>query len=248
MFITRQSACLLRHRLSPLACSIAALGVCVAFLTNAYSASLWHQGVYLGGGTAIADQEFPDFDPASIYIVSDVTFDTAVRIDEISVPFTDQSGDWPTGSANAILNIFPVDTSLDTEDATLGKRVPVTIGPHDFFVFNEVTATDLSIKLHSGSYWIGLTPILENSIYGQEFHLRANTAIGQPSHVSNPGGHFDHSATWIPVSDLGGGDAQDMAISISGSVIDAADVPEPSLALSLLLLQGACAIRRRRAK
>ena len=35
----------------------------------------------------------------SIYIVSDVTFDSAVRIDQISVPFSDQVGDWPTGGS-----------------------------------------------------------------------------------------------------------------------------------------------------
>ena len=228
-----------------LACGLSVLCIHAALTDTSTAATLWHQGLDPSVGTAVADQEFPDSQGSSIYVVSDVTFDSAVRIDKITVPFSDQAGDWPTGAANAILNIFPVDTALDTEDATSGKQVPVTISPQGTYVAHNITATNLSIELPSGSYWIGLTPILEGELYGQEFHLRATTSVGQLSHVSNPGGRFDHSALWIPGADLGA-DFQDAAITVFGSEIAMVAVPEPSAAFGLLLLQFGFLVRRRR--
>ena len=225
-----------------LALSILSIGVNAITMGVSDAAILWHQELDPSVGSALADQEFPDGPGFDIYVVSDVEFASDVRIDEISVPFTSTLGNWPD-TAEATLNIFPVDLALDTEDPTSGMQVPVTIGNHPFFTVHSVTATDLNIELRSGSYWIGLTPIIPNDPFDQEFHFRANAQIGSGSFVRNPGGGFDLGTDWIPTTVIAA-DFVDAAITVRGAEI--AIVPEPSAALALLLLQLGFVVRRRR--
>jgi hypothetical protein len=188
----------------------------LAFIDSASAAILWQQDLNTGFQTAAADQKFPDAERYDVYIVSDVTFDSAVRIETISAPFTDRNAGWPLGKSFAILNIFPVDAALDTEDVTLGLQVPVTISLHSIRLILDVTATNLSIELPGGSYWVGLTPILDSVSYGQEYHLPAVTEVGQPSYVRNPGGGFGFGTDWVQVADLSAS-YRDAAITILGT-------------------------------
>ncbi len=72
----------------------------------------------------------------------------------------------------------------------------------------NVTVTDLGdvlavtadldryINLGPGNYWVGLTPIAEFEMFGQEFHLHSSEFVGGPTMYRNPGGGFGLGKNW----------------------------------------------------
>lgn len=154
----------------------------------------------VGDINSFVDQDFPDVPEFSAYIVDDVEFTADVTIGSVTTYFTfDSSGDgtpWPADDAGmpftAILNIFPDDGTLDTEDPAAGTVVDVTVEDNDDDGdgFIQVTACGLSIDLAAGTYWIGMTPTIDFGIYGQEFHPNSAGIVGSEAFIRNPGGGF----------------------------------------------------------
>ena len=69
-----------------------------------------------------------------------------------------------------------------------------------------------------GTYWIGLTPMLDFGGNGQEFHLEA-ALMGATTQARNPGGGFGHGSDWFEAGPTFGGlDSWDGAIRIEGEV------------------------------
>ena len=185
---------------------------------------------------AVRDQEYPDFPDFSTYLVADIIFDTDVEIKSITTYFTDTNGTWPQNEIGlARLNIFQGQLVGD-DDPTLGMIVEAN------YIANP-TGTDLVADLTTligplvlqgqTQYWIGLTPILAFSEFGNENHFSSD--VGPPSMGRNPGGGFGLGTEWTDAGSLFGQPPLSTAITIRGGV-----VPEPSstglffLALALL--------------
>ena len=195
--------------------------ICASFLLYSYqpvqAITLWDQQPDTGvEATAIIDQVVPDFNEFSTYQVSDVVFATNVTIDSVTTYFTNASGLWPA-NATAILNIFDDDGALDTEDPTAGTSVAATfsVGADGL----ELMASGLGINLSAGTYWFGLTPVLDFATYGQEFHQQATSLVGSETQARNPGGGFGFGTGWLDVGDVTSGVNIDSAITIEGSVV-----------------------------
>jgi len=192
--------------------------VCACFLLFGYqpaqAITLWDQQPDTNF-TAIVDQVFPDEPTFSTYLVSDVVFASNVTIDSVTTYFSDSFGSWPA-NATAILNIFADDGALDTEDPTAGTSIAATfsVGADGL----ELMASGLGINLSAGTYWIGLTPVLDSATYGQEFHQAGTAVVGAQSQLRNPGGAFGNGSDWFDGFDFAGHN-YDGAITIEGSVV-----------------------------
>ena len=183
---------------------------------------LWNQEAD-PDGSAIVHQEISDAQDFSVYVVNDVTFNSEVEIDSISVFYTDVEGQWSGGVVDAVFNIFLVD---GLGDPTQGTIVPVTVT--DLGGYLEVKTSGLGLILSAGDYYIGLTPIGDSGLVGQEFHLPAFTQEGLPSMYRNIGGLFDlpSGTDWGEADELqlGYPDAS-MVIATTSSVPEVEFVP-----------------------
>lgn len=197
--------------------------------------TLWDQQPSLAAN--FVDQNFSDFPSFATFVVTDVSFGTAVTITDIITYYTAGFGAWP-GAATATLNIFPKvgPDPLAGDDPFSGVSVPVTIGLGSSGAL-EVHASGLSIGLGAGDYWVGLTPELAFGTFLQEFRYDATTLVGDDSSARNPGGGFGAGTGWFD-PDILIGPYGDAAITILGT-------PAPS-GLALLGLGGLVATRRRR--
>lgn len=189
--------------------------------------------------SAYVDQNFGDFPSFSTYMVSDVSFGTNVTITDVITYYTQGSGGWPIGAATGTLNIFAKNGSLPGggDDPTAGTtvNVDISVGANGL----EVRASGLNINLAAGDYWIGLTPDLDFSSFGQEFHQNSTSFVGDASAARNPGGGFGVGTDWVDAGQTFGGEADyDAAITILGT-------PAPGT-LALLGMGGLVATRRRR--
>lgn len=195
---------------------------------------------------AFVDQDFPDFPDFSTYLVNDVVFGSSVNIDSVTTYFTNSNSLWPTGtdSASAVLNIFDGDALNAGDDPTSGGDFGLASVLVDIIATAdglEMTVDGLSISLGAGSYWFGLTPILDFATFGQEFHQSAISLLGAPTQGRDPGGGFGVGTDWFDAGQTFGGISWDMALTINGTV------PEPStFALLMLGLVGMGFARGRR--
>lgn len=214
-------------------------------VSNAQADILWEQAPD-GSGTGVVDQEFSDFPTFSTYLVNDVTFAGDVNISAVTTYFTNNfsGGGFVTGTT-ARLNIFSNDPLQASDDPTVGASVTVVItetGSH-----LTVTASGLNIDLLAGDYWIGLTPVLDQATFGQEFHVNA-AVVGDLTQARNPGGGFGFGSDWTDATDFVRATDFEGALLVEGSsrVID---IPEPaSLAIFGIGLAGLGLISRRRRK
>lgn len=220
---------------------LSALAACVWAMT-AEAAVVWDQSDVNVDINALVDQEFGDYPDFSSYMVTDVMVSAGPwNIFRITTFFTFNS-DW-IGEHEARLNIFTKppypDCSFPADDATVGQVVPVTISNGVWGL--EVVADGLNIKLPSGHYWIGLTPIMDHATYGQAWHQAAPILMCNTG-WQNPGGGFGYGTDWTyayGVDNTGAWqDTYDMAILIEGRI------PSPG-ALPLLGLAGFARRRRR---
>lgn len=190
------------------------------------------------------DQEFPDFSGNSTYQVHDVTVGAGGwNITSITGYYSYGSGSWPA-TANVRINIFPKAGSLPAagDDPTAGAVYSASLTNDGSTT--SVTAGGLSIGLAPGDYWIGIAPIISFSPYGQEFHKVAESIVGDPTALRNPGGSFGVGTEWGTYA-LFGGSAADGAILIEGDA--GAAVPEPATwSLLALGISALVCFRRRR--
>ena len=159
------------------------------------------------------DQEFPDNFDATTFLVHDVAFTSRVHLSSISAWFTNNNGGWPGNITSARLSIFSA--PLDAADAPAdGVVVPASLVADGTLLRLDAS---VDIELPSGSYWIGLTPIGELSVVGQEFHVIAQTVVGAESSFRNPGGGFGNGSDWT--DDFGLPNYTDGSLRIEGTVL-----------------------------
>jgi len=187
---------------------------------------------------AIVDQVFPDSPDFDTYTVNDVEL-TGEKITSVTTYFTQGFGFWPTGDVPAVLNIFENDGSgspAASDDPTAGMDVTANLSVGSAGL--ELTASGLDISPINGQWWVGLTPVLDFGIFGQEFHQSSSSLIGDLSHFRNPGGGFGLGTEWNDSTAI---DATfvDAALTIQGII------PAPATA-GLLALGGLGLARRRR--
>jgi hypothetical protein len=223
-------------------CVLAILGLFVAPVS---AAVLWDQSSFDPSVNALVDQEFGDFPDYSSYMVMDVTTDAGGwNVESVSTYFTNAGGTFEFGVNQGRLSIFAKTGALPTaaDNPVSSAIVPVTVtnmGDHYL-----IEASGLSESLAgSTDYWIGLTPIADFGIFGQEFHNAAAPLIGADTAWRNPGAAFGFGGDWQTVAAVdtsglwvGGYDA---AFKVEGTV-----VPEPA-SLMLIALGGIAVLRRR---
>lgn len=190
------------------------------------------------------DQEFPDLQAASTYQVHDVVVGAGGwKISSITGYYTKLNDLWPS-SLSVRLNVFSKSGSLPTagDDPVLGSVWTAALTRD--MQSSQVTLTGLDLVLPTGSYWIGMTPILDFGNYDQEWHQLSAAVVGDASALRNPGGYFGFGSDWKDYTAFGelyGDLAQpgDGAIKIEGTT---SDVPEPGTsALTGVILAGALA-------
>ena len=193
---------------------------------------------------SFVDQEFGDFPDFSTYLVHHIVLDRKTAIHDITTYFTNVNLGWPLGAVDARLNIFDQfgslpDNGLDNpQDGTL---VTANIADNGDLGLKAYTNLGGNLVLQAGEYWIGLAPILDFLVFGQEFHRGSDNFL-KNSAARNPGGGFKLGTDWFdagntfgdPPSDWGG------AITITGK-----NLPTPG-ALALLGVAGLVGRRRRK--
>jgi len=197
----------------------------------------------------IANQSFPDFPAFDLYVVGNVTLGSGsdtVLIDSVTSYFvSDTPGSaWPDSVNQAVLNIFDGDTLTSVDDPTAGGdfgtlvNVDIVDAGDRFVVTADLSANQ--IALASGDYFFGLTPIGNGGAnFLQGFQLLSQFT-GQQAQFRNPAGGFGIGTDWESTDILNGGFANDISLTIRGSV-----VPEPGSAGLLAMLVVAGVIRRR---
>ncbi len=205
---------------------------------------LWDQSAYDPAINALVDQEFGDYPDYSSYMVNDVVTDAGGwEVDSITAYFTNTASAWaPVTTAR--LNVFAKTDALPTagDDPVAGIEVGVTLT--DTGTYWEIAASGLALSLAGGTeYWIGLTPIGDFGVVGQEFHAGAAPLVGADTAWRNPGDGFALGADWQDTAAVGAGEwpgLYDSAFLMEGTI-----VPEPSV-LTLLGCGALALIRRRR--
>jgi hypothetical protein len=212
--------------------------VCIGVAGAASADILWDQSAIEFGVTATVDQEFGDFPTYSSYMVNDVVAGAGGWvISDVTTYYTNAGGTWG-GVTQGRLSIFDKVGSAPAagDDPSAELIVPVSVvnGPNGW----EVTASGLAEVVSEGEHWIGLTPIADFGVFGQEFHL-GSPIIGGDSAWRNPGGSFGFGTGWTTIGTVSAGwdGFADPAILIQG-------VPEPAT-LALLGLGALALIRRR---
>ena len=217
------------------------LALAVLFCASQANANeLWFQAPD-PAGLGLVDQEFGDFPDFSTYAVSDVEIGSATTIDSVTTYFTNLGGTWPVGgSGSATFNIFS-STPGPGDDPSLGDTVDVTYSLNsDGFI--EVTASGLNTAVAAGTYWIGLTPILDFGTFGQEFHQSTADLNGTATLFRNPGGGFGIGTDWGDAGLFGSDPTYEAAIRVTSLKA----IPEPATAGLLAVgLVGLIARRRR---
>ena len=189
---------------------------------------------------AVVNQEFgPPNEAFDAFLVDDVTFGADVTIDSVSVYLT-EGNDW-SGVTQARLNIFAGSGALPGagDDPAGGTVVTVAVSGFGSGI-QTMTASGLGLNLTAGEYWIGLTPIADFGVFGQNFHFPGLDANGDGAAIRNPGGGFGLPAgsDWGAAGDVTP-EYVDASMTITGII------PAPG-AVALLGLAGFAARRRRR--
>lgn len=149
----------------------------------------------VGGG--VIGGLFTDRPDDAVSPLARVDFTESVNIGAVTVFTTDLFNDYPVGSSGtAVLNIFVGETLPLFSDTLSGGPFGIASTPVDYVATAsglEITAGGLDITLPAAPYLIGITPILNFAVNGQEFFQDAG-ANGQTTFLNNPGG-----ALFVPI-------------------------------------------------
>jgi MYXO-CTERM domain-containing protein len=217
-----------------------ALAVCPAF-----GAILWEQP--LQTTTAYVNQQFGDFQSYSSYAVSDVVVPAGGWTVTGGTWFMAQwnGAGWPNGTdIPVVFNVFPLTGTLPsaTDDPAAGTSLMAAYSTNGSDA--TLTLTGLSLYLHQGSYWIGLSPVMDFSSYGQLGFQLTNGYILEPDAWRNPGGGFGYGGDWQNPTGIGA--TADVAFRLEGEPGGGA-IPEPATWMLGLAGMAALAVLRRRA-
>jgi len=180
-----------------------------------------------GGIYRMVNQDFPDFPTYSSYLVNDVVVPAqGWCVDGIRIYVSNSNeaqgfSSWVGAVTVGVLNVFPDDGALDSEDPTLGA--PVIVACEETVIGGDVlsiTTTGLDLELAQGTYWIGLCPEAGFSELNQEFTWGIGEGLsdGASTEFRNPGGAFGLGTGWAPAGTLLIGDDWDMAMQVTGSL------------------------------
>jgi len=223
---------------------LSALAVCALGATANAQQVLWDQSNVNADITALVNHEFVNYPDYSSYMAMDFEVgDLPWQITKMTIYLTNQNGTWPNiPNPQARFNLWEKapypDCTFPDENPQDGAVVPATIVTGQYGL---VISADLDVAVGAGlSYWINLTPIVDFTVYGQEFHQAAPIMLCNTA-WRNPGGAFGHGTGWQDVSALNADwpDTWDGAFLLEGYI-----VPAPG-ALALLGLAGLARRRRR---
>jgi hypothetical protein len=217
----------------------------LAFTVGANADVLWDQSNVDPAVNAIVDQEFVNYPDYSSYMAMDFVSDMPWHITKMTVYLTNNNGTWagipnPTARFNIWDKAPYPDCTFPDGNPQDGALLPASIinGANGIEI-----SSDLDVYTNAGQhYWINLTPHVDFTIYGQEFHQAAPIVMCNTA-WRNPGGAFGYGTAWtyayILDSTYVWEDAYDAAFLLEGYVI-----PAPG-ALALLGLAGLARRRRR---
>ena len=234
--------------------------VAVLFAAPAFSSAqqivLFDQAPELNPAGGAINVVTPAGDPQETFstaLVNDLTFDTAVEVQEVTAYFSNVNvAPWNDGGTfNAVLNIFDGDALTDADGAfdggDFGSAVQVTaLSPGASSGFAGVwslTVSGLDIQLDAGDYFFGLTPEYA-AADGQEFHVNAASlgdGAGGPTFFRNPANGIGLGAGWQDIANLGQ-PGFEASLTVRGEEI----IPEPTSAGLLALGLVGLVSRRRR--
>ncbi|MHC5209265.1 MAG: hypothetical protein ACYTG2_00935 [Planctomycetota bacterium] len=190
------------------------------------TAILWDQTDFAPHGWL--DQVFTDLPTSSGFQVNDVsTSGNTWKVNKVTTYYTRGiAGSWtPETVTTAALQIFPKTGALPDDGTDLPPEtiVPITLVEDSGVLWRVEADTSGVAELASitGEYWIGLTPITDFSVDGQEYHW-VTTAVGAETAFRNPGGAFGLGSGWIALSGVDGtatGPPYEAAITLEGDVL-----------------------------
>ncbi|MHC5209262.1 MAG: hypothetical protein ACYTG2_00920 [Planctomycetota bacterium] len=194
------------------------------------TAVLWDQSDF--ALQAWLDQVFTDLPGSSGYQVCDVsTGGDAWNVTKVTTYFTQGlAGAWSPGTVTtASLQVFPKTGALPSDGGDLAPEyiVPITLVDVDTVLWRVEADTSGIAELNSisGDFWIGLTPITDYSVDGQEYHW-VSTVVGGETAFRNPGGAFGLGTGWLGLSTLdtiAAGPPYEAAITLEGEVLAPGD-------------------------
>jgi hypothetical protein len=175
------------------------------------------------------DQVFTDAAASSGYLVNDVsTGGETWRVTKVTTYFTQGlEGSWtPESVTTGHLQVYPKSGALpvDLDDVAPEHVVPVTLVDEGGFVWRVEADTSgvQELKCISGEFWIGLTPVTDYAVDGQEYHW-VTTLVGEETALRNPGGAFGLGSGWLSLGDADAvaslGPPYETALSLEGEVL-----------------------------
>ena len=190
------------------------------------SVVLWDQTDF--GLTAWIDQVFTDFPNSSSFQVADISTGSDVwQVNKVTTYFTQGiAGSWsPATVTSGNLQVYSKSAALPSNGADLAPEytVPITLVDEGGFTWRvEADTTGIpELQCITGDFWVGLTPITNFAVDGQEYHWTVS-AINDETALRNPGGAFGLGAGWVGLSGLDGastGPPYEGAIKLEGSVL-----------------------------
>jgi len=190
------------------------------------TAVLWDQTTF--SAIAWLDQVFTDDTASSGFQVSDVSTGGATwNVTKVTTYFTQGvAGTWSPGTiTSGNLQVYPKTIALpaDLPDVAPEYTVPITLVDDGGFTWRVEADTSGIAELQciTGDYWIGLTPITNYAVDGQEYHW-VSAAVGVESAFRNPGGGFALGTGWMGVSSIdtiSSGGPYEGAITLEGTVV-----------------------------
>jgi hypothetical protein len=206
------------------------------------------------GNENLVNQNFVSWPSYNSYLVDDFTIASAATINSVTTWMLSSSlNDLSTIiGATATLNIFSEAGALPSagNDPTSGSTVAVTYvnlgsstdSADGAYTIYSATAAGLNIPLSAGSYWIGLTPILDYDTYYEVWQYDTSNAVaGNPAAWINPGDAFGDGASWQPANNV-------TAFGDAAILVDGVATPEPgTLATAAGALLALGFLRRRKA-
>ena len=170
--------------------------------------ALWDQSAFDNSLPATVDQEFGgNFPTYDAYAVEDFTTgDAAWNVTSISTYFTVGFGRWSTDIIEGRLQVYSKDGSLPSAgdvppEYKIGVRLTDGGG---YWIVSADTSDIAELQGIHGDYWIGLTPVADFEVYGQEYHLNMPAFYGEYAAVRNPGGAFGLGTEWFSNTVIGG--------------------------------------------